>query len=1049
MIPLGLTLENFMCYREETKIDFRGSPIWALSGHNGAGKSTIFDAMRYALYGEHRAGKQNVEELIHRGAVKASSFTIAFDFAVGENEYRVRRTYSRGKRGTMEAIYLAGPDAPVPGRPGPQHIPGTENKDGFEQWVLNTIGLNEQAFTVSVLLLQGQSDKLLKLGSPKRHEVLTHIINLKRYDDLAKRAAEKQKEQNQNAKVYRGQLDSLELVDEVSMTSLEEKMHVAQEKKEQARQHQLHLTAVHGQARRWQQAQEEEKLLCLELKSIEDLLAQAEQIERDVNRLTTLQQIIQPMLQLQKRQEESVDLHQQIQQRHAQIAAIEAHIQSLRDERQEVQAQLETTHIHHREQVREREAIQKRLFDLLIPCSEIDQLQKKQREAQALSESLAAFDPTLDQQKQDLIAELGEIDGIEMAVPLLTHFAQYRQEWQRASQELEQVTQELHAQEATKEQIVVQLQSLREAHKATSEQVGLLQSELASQQALFGERQRRFDRFHLIEGGATCDYCGQPLTPEHLNTERLHVQQELQQQKDLVQNCQARYDEAQKHLQMIEQEINQCQKEELRYQQICGGLITKQNTNERQRDTAIDRATTQLELLSPAYLARIQGSENAQLDISLCLGVSYPTSEDLAELAVRTQSKNSLQRTLQKVEQDLAKREEYQQEQKHILRELESQLQLYPPERVSSLLEEQAQVQQRDKKTSTALQELTDKVNEQEQRSTQLTEAEQKDKEALHQLEQMQVAATTKLGDAKRTVEDIQGQLPSAWHVYIPHLSVELLATWQQEIQELQEAPEQYKRLLEARRDQVQQKQALAKLKSEQDQFLPEARCRPELVQEGINLANETYQEFDRLEQCNRADLQRLQGIIEGRQQLQQQWAEATRLAGHYKELAVLLGRDGLQRYLLQNAEAGIVYYANETLDSISGGTLRLELCSDSGGKAKALDMLAYNSAINASEPQSIELLSTSQQFRVAISLAIGIGRYMSNTSHRIESVIIDEGFGSLDAGSRDEMVQALQALEENFKRVIVVSHQNEFFDKFPYRYEMALVNGRSTIKLV
>src|SRR6266536_874947 len=162
MIPLRLTLENFMCYREKTEIDFRGSIIWALCGHNGSGKSTIFDAMRYALYGEHRAGKQKIEALIHRSATVASSFTIEFDFAIGDNEYRVQRTYSQKKKGTMQAYYLAGPDAPTPGKPGPLPIAGTHMKDGFDIWVLKTIGLDERAFTVSVLLLQGQSDKLLK-----------------------------------------------------------------------------------------------------------------------------------------------------------------------------------------------------------------------------------------------------------------------------------------------------------------------------------------------------------------------------------------------------------------------------------------------------------------------------------------------------------------------------------------------------------------------------------------------------------------------------------------------------------------------------------------------------------------------------------------------------------------------------------------------------------------------------------------------------------------------------------------------------------------------
>jgi len=172
-------------------------------------------------------------------------------------------------------------------------------------------------------------------------------------------------------------------------------------------------------------------------------------------------------------------------------------------------------------------------------------------------------------------------------------------------------------------------------------------------------------------------------------------------------------------------------------------------------------------------------------------------------------------------------------------------------------------------------------------------------------------------------------------------------------------------------------------------------------------------------------------------------------LTSRYKELTDLLGSKGLQHDLLENAEAGIVYHANEILDRISGGTLHLKLKSSDGSKPEALNMIAYNSAINAHEPQSIKLLSGSQQFRVAISLAIGIGRYMGSTNHRVESIMIDEGFGSLDASSRDEMTQALQDLEDDFKCVIVVSHQNEFSNKFPNRYETEIIDGRTKIALV
>jgi exonuclease SbcC len=144
------------------------------------------------------------------------------------------------------------------------------------------------------------------------------------------------------------------------------------------------------------------------------------------------------------------------------------------------------------------------------------------------------------------------------------------------------------------------------------------------------------------------------------------------------------------------------------------------------------------------------------------------------------------------------------------------------------------------------------------------------------------------------------------------------------------------------------------------------------------------------------------------------------------------------------------VHHANEILDGISGGTLRLELQSSTDRRAEALDMLAYNMAISASQSQPIRLLSGSQQFRVSVSLALGIGKYAGNENHRLESVIIDEGFGSLDENGRREMIQAIKELGDGgvLKSIIVVSHQREFFDEFPNRYLVELVDGSTQISL-
>jgi DNA repair exonuclease SbcCD ATPase subunit len=93
----------------------------------------------------------------------------------------------------------------------------------------------------------------------------------------------------------------------------------------------------------------------------------------------------------------------------------------------------------------------------------------------------------------------------------------------------------------------------------------------------------------------------------------------------------------------------------------------------------------------------------------------------------------------------------------------------------------------------------------------------------------------------------------------------------------------------------------------------------------------------------------------------------------------------------------------------------------------------------------------------------LGIGQFAGNgqggetqgadgstsSSRRIESVIIDEGFGSLDQDGRREMIDELHSLKNVLQRIILVSHQEEFSDAFPNRYAIELHEGASRVTLV
>src|SRR5438874_2553539 len=142
MIPRRVTLRGFLSYRDEQSLDFTGAPLWMLAGRNGSGKSAVFDAVTYALFGTHRIGWQEAVELINK---ESDGFVVEFEFSLGENHFQARRTLKRNARGrpaaTQQILHFDF------GQQQWQPIPETSKKKQFDAWMSDNIGLRYETFT--------------------------------------------------------------------------------------------------------------------------------------------------------------------------------------------------------------------------------------------------------------------------------------------------------------------------------------------------------------------------------------------------------------------------------------------------------------------------------------------------------------------------------------------------------------------------------------------------------------------------------------------------------------------------------------------------------------------------------------------------------------------------------------------------------------------------------------------------------------------------------------------------------------------------------------
>ena len=189
MIPLQVRVKSWMRYRDEQVADFTGASLISICGENGAGKSSIFDAITYALYGKHRLGQQATEELITQDS---DGSWVEFDFEVEGQRWRIHRGKSRGgvtrtgraqAGATTQALYRwdeASTNWLL--------VPGTNLANGLQAAIDGVIRMSEPAFTSSFLLQQGAATQFLDSRPGKRFETISSLIGLEIYERLARAA---------------------------------------------------------------------------------------------------------------------------------------------------------------------------------------------------------------------------------------------------------------------------------------------------------------------------------------------------------------------------------------------------------------------------------------------------------------------------------------------------------------------------------------------------------------------------------------------------------------------------------------------------------------------------------------------------------------------------------------------------------------------------------------------------------------------------------------------------------------------------------------------
>jgi len=170
-----------------------------------------------------------------------------------------------------------------------------------------------------------------------------------------------------------------------------------------------------------------------------------------------------------------------------------------------------------------------------------------------------------------------------------------------------------------------------------------------------------------------------------------------------------------------------------------------------------------------------------------------------------------------------------------------------------------------------------------------------------------------------------------------------------------------------------------------------------------------------------------------------------------YEELALAFGKKGIQAMLIENALPELEEEANSLLSRMTDNRMSVRIESQRALKSKEGE--AETLDINIGDElgtRRYEMYSGGEAFRIDFALRIALSKLLARRAGApLPTLIIDEGFGSQDANGRERLVEAINSIQDDFEKILVITHIDEMKESFPVRIEVTKGADGSKIQVI
>ncbi len=198
-----------------------------------------------------------------------------------------------------------------------------------------------------------------------------------------------------------------------------------------------------------------------------------------------------------------------------------------------------------------------------------------------------------------------------------------------------------------------------------------------------------------------------------------------------------------------------------------------------------------------------------------------------------------------------------------------------------------------------------------------------------------------------------------------------------------------------------------------------------------------------------RAKLQRLAELEDKKKEKETQLSKASKEVSIYRELSKAFGKTGIQALIIEAALPEIVEEANLLLSRLTDGkmTVAFETQKETkkGIMQETLDIVIGDEL----GTRNYEMFSGGEAFRINFAVRIALSRLLAKRAGApLPTLIIDEGFGTQDTTGMEKLKEAINSIQGDFEKILVITHMDELKDAFPTRIDVTKTATGSTISV-